>query len=90
MRWKGNDYMSKGFISSIDLDSSNKELKQEQVKFINKQSEIEAACIVKGGPHYAKPGAIHSGPPSTGISLKVEQTFGGTTINGKEFNELER
>lgn len=82
--------MSKGFISSIDLTTSNKELQEEQVKFINKQSEISAACAVKGGPHYAKVGSIHSGLPSTGVNLKIDQTFGGTTINGKEFNELER
>lgn len=85
--------MSKGFLSKVDLLNDFKQFKeegqQEQLDFIKEQSEISAACVVKEAPLYT-PGARHVGPPSVGINLKVENTFGGTTINGKEFNNMDK
>ncbi len=86
--------MSKGFSSSVDLLKDLNKFKEEgqqmQVDFIKEQSKISAACVLPDGPHYAKPGARNLGLPSAGVRLKVENGFGGTTINGKEFNDIDK
>ena len=87
--------MSKGFSSSIDLlkeiKGCKEEGQQEQINFIKEQSEMQSACNLPNGPHCPKPGAMPSlKPPSTGINLKVENTFGSTTINGKTFDHMDK
>lgn len=87
--------MSKGFSSSVDLLNDIKVCKeegnQEQINFMKEQSEMQDECNLPEAPLYAKPGAGPSvKPPSTGINLKIENTFGSTTINGKKFDHMDK
>lgn len=86
--------MSNGFSSKVDLltdiKKCNEEGRQQQVTFIKQQAEMESACNLPDGPHYAKPGANPVHKESTGIRLKVENTFGVTTINGKRFEHIDK
>lgn len=71
-----------------DLKRYKEEGKQRQLNEINYEAEVSAATFIEETIPCPKPGAAPKGQSNT-IRLKVENTFGGTRVNGKDFNKDE-